>query len=67
MDIEDMITAIKLIRENEGLAKGEKPSESRSGVIECPVCSADLCYIIASINGHITGKCSSDDCLGWMM
>ncbi len=55
-------TAIKLIQDE---VAATDPN-MRNGVIECPVCKGGLHYNIAD-NGHIWGKCSTDNCLAWMM
>lgn len=38
------------------------------GRTRCPVCGIDdaLHYSVASVNGHIWGKCETDDCVSWM-
>ncbi len=59
-DFSPVLTAIKAIREKEGKKRGVQ------GSIPCPTCSAELKYSIASINGHIWGKCSGCG-LAWMM
>jgi len=51
-----MIDALALIEKE----KGEK------GVIECPACNNDLQWTRAKINGHVWGKCKTENCLSWM-
>jgi hypothetical protein len=34
--------------------------------IECPVCKGALWYSVASVNGHLWGKCSTKGCVSWM-
>lgn len=36
-----------------------------AGSIDCPLCDNKLQYSIASSNGHISGACSTKDCLSW--
>lgn len=36
------------------------------GEMECPICQGKLHYTIAGYNGHIWGKCETEDCLQWM-
>jgi hypothetical protein len=36
------------------------------GKIECPVCKGDLYWRRARINGHVWGKCKTENCLSWM-
>ncbi len=36
------------------------------GVIECPLCKGKLHYTVAACNGHIWGKCETENCLSWM-
>jgi len=45
-------------------SKGKKGIK---GVIKCPACDGVLHYSIAECNGHIWGKCETENCLKWMM
>ncbi len=40
--------------------------EDWKGVETCPVCSGKLHMTHAKFNGHVWGKCETDDCLSWM-
>jgi len=43
------------------------PKESTDGEIECPICkTGKLFYSIASLNGHIHGKCNTPNCVNLM-
>ena len=43
-----------------------KPPEDRFDVLECPVCKGRLHVSQSSYNGHIHGKCETQDCVSWM-
>lgn len=43
-----------------------KPEKDRSEVIECPKCQGRLHMFQSSYNGHVHGKCETEDCLQWM-
>ncbi len=60
MNQENILKAIKLIRDKEGAKTNTK------GTVACPVCGKDIYYSIA-YNGHIWGKCETKDCIVWMM
>jgi hypothetical protein len=48
-------------------AHGFKKGNGGRGCITCPVCEkGQLHYSVASYNGHMWGKCSTDDCVAWM-
>ncbi|KKN46563.1 hypothetical protein LCGC14_0671570 [marine sediment metagenome] len=34
--------------------------------MECPLCKGVLHYTVAALNGHVHGKCETENCLGWM-
>lgn len=37
-----------------------------NGVEECPVCKGRLHLSHSAFNGHVWGKCETEDCLAWM-
>lgn len=39
--------------------------KENNGIIECPKCGGKLHYTRAS-NGHVWGKCETENCLSWM-
>ena len=46
-----------------GLGKGK----GGSGSVSCPVCKTGMIsYAVAGYNGHIHGRCSTNDCVAWM-
>lgn len=54
-------TCVKAIRAKHGKARG------LVGDMPCPTgCGGTLRYSIASYNGHVHGRCSTDDCASWM-
>jgi hypothetical protein len=38
----------------------------KQAVIECPVCKGRLHLSQAAVNGHVHGKCETQDCVSWM-
>ena len=43
-----------------------KPAADRAEVVTCPVCDGRLHLSQSSYNGHVHGKCETDDCVSWM-
>lgn len=42
-------------------------TKQSKGSIRCPHCNAgDLHFSVASFNGHVRAKCTTDRCLNWM-
>jgi len=60
VDLEIFLKAMKLCCED---AKGETGIQ---GNIACPQCGGKLNYSIAKLNGHLWGKCETENCLSWM-
>jgi len=56
-------SSIKAIHEKHGSGK---PESQIFDSIECPQCKGVLEYTVSSYNGHIHGRCKTDDCLSWM-
>lgn len=46
--------------------KKDHKGESWSGVEVCPKCGGKLHMSHAKLNGHVWGKCETENCLGWM-
>lgn len=47
--------------------QGYKKGSGGNGFIPCPVCKAGvLYYSVASCNGHMWGKCTTEKCVSWM-
>ncbi|MGI9507629.1 MAG: hypothetical protein ACR2RE_31705 [Geminicoccaceae bacterium] len=46
--------------------KREHKGESWKGVEECPVCDGRLHLSHAAVNGHVWGKCETENCVAWM-
>lgn len=47
--------------------RGYGVGSSGRGSFPCPVeCGGTLSYTVASVNGHIHGRCSTDGCVWWM-
>lgn len=40
--------------------------KSAQEVVKCPACDGRLHLSIAAYNGHIHGRCETDDCVRWM-
>lgn len=48
-------------------AKGYGKGHGGYGSLPCPCCDGGtLKYSVASSNGHMHGKCSTAECVGWM-
>lgn len=43
-----------------------KPAQSRSEVVECPICKGRLHLSQSSYNGHVHGQCETPQCVRWM-
>lgn len=54
-NIKKLIEALEII-------KGMKES---TGEIDCPVCGNKLSYV-RQHNGHVWGKCKTENCLSWI-
>ena len=46
--------------------KREHKGESWQGIEACPVCNGKLHLSHAAYNGHVHGRCETNDCLAWM-
>ncbi len=46
--------------------KKEHKGKGHQCVIECPRCKGKLHLSHAASNGHIWGKCETEDCMAWM-
>lgn len=47
--------------------KGFQKGQGGRGSLKCPCCeNGTLFYSVASYNGHMHGKCSTDGCVSWM-
>lgn len=46
--------------------KAEHKGESWKGVETCPECGGKLHLSHAAMNGHVWGKCETENCLAWM-
>ncbi len=62
-EMEEIFRGIDKATENIKLLHGK--SNAR-GTIECPICKGKLHYTVASLNGHVHGKCETENCLSWM-
>lgn len=40
-------------------------SQALQGVIECPICTQPMRYAVASCNGHVHARCSSEGCVSF--
>lgn len=64
-ELQDHIDAMGKVYDevkSRGLGKGH----GGKGDMPCPKCGATLYFSVASFNGHVCGKCSTDGCLAWM-
>jgi hypothetical protein len=48
--------------------KLDPPTRDSGGFIDCPVCGGakSLAWSWAKLNGHVWGRCSTEDCVSWM-
>lgn len=46
--------------------KHEHKGKNWQGVEKCPVCNGKLHMSHAAYNGHVHGRCETEDCLSWM-
>lgn len=46
--------------------KQEHQGQNWKGIEACPVCGGKLHMTHAASNGHVWGKCETDNCLAWM-
>lgn len=46
--------------------KREHKGKSWQGVVECPCCGGKLHVSHAAYNGHVHGRCETEDCISWM-
>ena len=52
---------------NHAKAQGLKRGNGGAGEIPCPArCGGTLRYTVASVNGHMHGRCSTNGCVSWM-
>lgn len=48
-------------------ARGLRKGTGGTGEMPCPCCKDGLLrYSVASYNGHMHAKCSTEDCVSWM-
>lgn len=61
--------AVKMINAVTPLAakiKREHRGKSARGVASCPICAAKLRWTHAATNGHISMRCTTEDCIAFM-
>ena len=44
----------------------KKPPRGKQEVIDCPACKGRLHLSQSSYNGHVHGKCETENCVSWM-
>lgn len=49
-----------------GRVKKTHKGQDWQGVEECPICKGKLHMTHAAYNGHVHGKCETENCLSWM-
>lgn len=64
-DIEDSINRMRVAGPVIS-AWRNKPPIGKSEIIECPVCHGRLHLSQSAYNGHVHGRCETNDCLNWM-
>lgn len=65
-EIEQSTKRMMLAMELVGRIKQEHKGESWQGVEVCPVCGGKLHLSHAAYNGHVWGRCETENCLAWM-
>lgn len=58
----DMMLTIPLCQN----IKKEHKGKQWVGIVECPICKGSLHVSHSSYNGHVHGKCDTENCLNWM-
>jgi hypothetical protein len=46
--------------------KKERKGSNWKGIEKCPVCEGKLHMTHSSYNGHVWGKCETENCLNWL-
>ena len=64
-DFEDFFNGISQARETI-VSLGYKKGNGGTGKIKCPKCNGILIFSVSGYNGHIHGRCETEDCLCWM-
>lgn len=60
--MQEFMICIPLIDEIKKKYKGRNVR----GCVDCPVCGGKLNFSHAAINGHVHGKCETENCISWM-
>jgi hypothetical protein len=63
--ISNMLSALAICKED-AKAKGLKRGKGGRGQVICPRCGKSLHYSVASVNGHMWGRCETSGCVSWM-
>lgn len=64
MNILHIVKAREAITDKHGT---KKPQNNIADDVGCPVCtSGTLSYRISAYNGHISAKCSTQNCVSWV-
>ncbi len=67
-DIEDMFRRMNVVGPvvTKWRTWSESNRVSKQEVIECPACKGRLHLRQSSYNGHVRGKCETEDCVAWV-
>jgi len=60
--MDKFLTVLPLVSEVKQVHAGK----NWQGTRECPVCKGVLHLSHAGCNGHVWGKCETEDCLSWL-
>jgi hypothetical protein len=60
--VKQFMTTIPLISR----IKKEHKGKNWKGIEKCPVCEGKLHMTHSSYNGHVWGKCETENCLNWL-
>ena len=61
----DVLVALRAAKAD-AAQKGYKRGHGGNSEMTCPICSGRLRYSVASVNGHVWGRCETDGCVTWM-
>lgn len=64
--VQKTLFALRVAKEH-AKVHGFKTGSGGRGSMACPTkCGGTLHYSVASVNGHMHGRCTTDDCVQWM-
>lgn len=64
-EVSDCLLAMSKAMED-AKSKGIKKGHGGASSLQCPICKGVLNYSVASVNGHVWGRCATAGCVSWM-